>query len=288
MRRFFSIFVALIATITAVAQSPEAIREMIRKNPNFAEPTVATYENIERGAVAPAPKGFKPFHVTLIGRHGSRYELRDTTFTNLTEVYNRAEKLGILTPLGKEICQVLNRATKEHIGREGELTSLGQKQWREIGRRTYNNYKELFDKGAVEGKSSVWMRCVFSMVSFVDGLKAENSKIPVNIEARHEYLKIVRPMANYPGMPDEIQDIWDNYCKQHDKVWRNEFVSSIKYEDMKGMLSKVTTAPERLVSECGARHLAQVFFNTHHLLLFAQNFEVCDVDILTRTYTLDE
>ena len=153
---------------------------------------------------------------------------------------------------------------------------------------TYNNFKNVFDKGAIEGKSSVWMRCVISMVSFVDGLKEQNSKIPADIEARQEYLKIVRPMANYPGMPDEIQDIWDNYCKQHDKVWRNEFVSSIKAEDMKSMLSKVTTAPERLVSECGAPNLAHIFLNTHHLLLFAQNLEVADVDILTRTYTLDE
>jgi hypothetical protein len=288
MKRYLSFFVALIATFATTAQNPEAIREMIRKNPNFAEPTVATYANIERGEVARAPKGFKPFHITIVGRHGSRYELRDTTFVYTTEIYNRAEKLGILTPLGKEICQVLNRATAEQTGRAGELAPLGQRQWREIGRRTYNNFKEVFDKGAIEGKSSVWMRCVISMVSFVDGLKEQNSKIPADIEARQEYLKIVRPMANYPGMPDEIQDIWDNYCKQHDKVWRNEFVSSIKAEDMKSMLSKVTTAPERLVSECGAPNLAHIFFNTHHLLLFAQNLEVADVDILTRTYTLDE
>ena len=288
MKRYLSLFVTLIVALGATAQTPEAIREIIRKNPNFAEPTVATYDNIVREKRAPAPKGFKPFHITLIGRHGSRYELRDTIFTYLTDTYNRASKLGILTPLGQEICQSLNRATAEQSGRGGELAPLGQRQWRDIGRRTYQNFKEVFDKGAIEGKSSVWMRCVMSMVSFVDGLKEENSKIPVEMEARQEYLKIVRPMANYPGMPDEIQDIWDSYCKRHDKVWRNEFVSQIKNEDIKEMLSKVVTSPERLVKECGVPNLAQFFFNTHHLLLFAQNLEVCDVEILKRTFTLDE
>lgn len=288
MKRIFSLVVAVIATLTSMAQSPEAIREMIRRNPNLAEPTVTTYDNIKRGEIASAPKGYKPFYFTMTSRHGSRYELCDTTYVYHTEVYNRAAKLGILTPLGEEIRQILLRATAEQMGKEGELTSLGQKQLRGVGRRAYSNFKGVFDSGSIEGKSSTKMRCVFSMVAFVDGLKEGNSTIPVEIEAREKDIAILRPMSNHPDTPKEMVKMWRGYAKNSAKTWGNKFVSQVDEKAFATMLSKVVTQPELLVEKCGAHNLFQFFFNTHHLLLFAQNFEVCDVDILRRTFTLDE
>ena len=94
MRKVLYLIAALVALSTASAQSPEAIREIIRKNPNFTEPTVTTYANVELGKIAPAPKGYKPFYFSMTSRHGSRYELRDTTFVNPTSVYNKASELG--------------------------------------------------------------------------------------------------------------------------------------------------------------------------------------------------
>lgn len=286
------LFISMIATIAiafaSMAQSPEAIREIIRKNPNFAEPTVTTYGNIETGKIAPAPKGYKPFYFTMTSRHGSRYELRDTTYIHHTEIYNRAAKLGILTPLGEEIRQILLRATAEQMGKEGELTSLGQKQLRGVGRRAYNNFKSLFDNGSVEGKSSIKMRCVFSMVAFVDGLKEGNSTMPVEIEARESQIGTLRPMANHPDTPKDLINTWNNYAKNRAKTWGNKFVAQTDTKKFSTMLSKVVTRPELLIEKCGAHNLFQFFFNTHHLLLFAQNFEICNAEILKRTFTLDE
>ncbi|MBR2326229.1 MAG: hypothetical protein IKA49_02580 [Alistipes sp.] len=287
MKRTLLAILAVGAIISVTAQTPEAIREIIRKNPNFAEPTVTTYENIEIGKIAPAPKGYKPIYFTMVSRHGSRYELRDTTFSNPAEIYNRASKLGILTPLGEEVRATLNRAAAEQKGKGGELTALGQRQLRGIGARAYKNFKPIFDAGIVEGKSSTKMRCVFSMVAFVDGLKQKNPTIPVEIESRESHLPILRPMGDHPDTPQSVKDAWSWYAKNGGN-WKYDRIAWANKQDISSMLSKVVTRPELLVEKCGAHNLFLFAYNTHHLLLFAQNLEVCDGEILRKVFTPEE
>ena len=285
MRRSFLIIFAIIIAASVSAQTPEAIREIIRKNPNFAKPTVTTYQNIKIGKIAPAPKGYKPFYYTLASRHGSRYELHDTTFMYPTAVYNRAAELGILTPLGEEVRQILNRATEVQMGKNGELAPLGRRQLHDIGLRAYENFKEIFDKGSIEGKSSAKMRCVISMVSFVDGLKTKNGAIPIELEARESYLKMLRPLDRNV-LPSNIYDRFKTL--QHDGPWSEQRKAWIAKQDFSSMLSKITTKPELLVEKCGAHSLFEFCYNAHHLLSFAINFEMCDEEIIPRIFTVDE
>ena len=287
MRRVLYLIVALVATSAVSAQSPEAIREIIRKNPNFTEPTVTTYENVERGKIASAPKGYKPFYFTMTSRHGSRYELRDTTFVYVNDIYNKASELGLLTPLGEEVRAIINRATAEQLGKEGELTSLGQKQLRGIGRRAYQNFKPVFEGGSLEGKSSTKMRCVFSMVAFVDGLKEKHSTLPVEIEARESTLSILRPMADNSATPEKLKVEWAQYAKMGDG-WAHKGLAWLNSQNFSQSASKLFTNSDLLVEKCGARHIGLFLYNTHHLLLFAQNFEVCDSSILKRVFTPEE
>lgn len=286
MRRIFLSITAVVVAIVAAAQTPEAIRQMISRNVNFADPTVAPYHNIERGTLSKAPRGYKPFYFTMVSRHGSRYELRDTTFCNFATVYNRAAELGILTPLGEEIRQVINRASAEQMGRGEELTALGQKQLRDIGRRAYQNFSEVFRSGALEGKSSTRMRCVFSMVAFVDGLKEKHPTLQADIDARDCYMPLMRPMVDNPATPKDISD----YCRYNTNrgAWKKESLAWGDKQDMSAMLTKVVTRPELLVEQCGVGSLFMFVCRTYHLLLFAQNLEIDTRELLERTFTLDE
>ena len=286
MRRIFLSVAAVLATLVATAQTPEAIRQMISRNANFAEPTVATYQNIERGEISKAPRGYKPFYFTIVSRHGSRYELHDDTFTVTTEIYNRAAKLGILTPQGEEVRQMLNRATAEQLGKSEELTALGQKQLRGVGRRAYQNFGEVFRSGAVEGKSSVYLRCIFSMTAFIDGLKEKYPSMQVDADARRQYMRLMRPMMENPDAPKDIV----SYCRRQlrEEEWQKRGEAQVYKQDVSAMLSKVVTQPERLVKECGVSSLFDFANDTHHLLLFAQNFEIDTQELMARTFTLDE
>ena len=287
MKRLLFLLSTFAFAVSASAQTPEAILNIIRQNPNFAEPTVTTYENIKIGKIAPAPKGYEPFYFSMISRHGSRYELADETFSLPTEIYNRASKLGILTPLGEEVRAILNRATAEQSGKGGELSSLGQEQLRGIGRRAYNNFGKIFENGGIEGKSSTKMRCVFSMVAFVDGLKEKNPTMPVEIEARDCYTAMLRPMANHPDTPKNLIKVWNKHGKAGEG-WKNKSLEWLSKQDLSQMLAKLTTKPELLVEKCGAKNIHLFACNTHHLLLHAQNFGVCDSSILSRVFTPEE
>ena len=286
MKRIFSLVVAVAATLTTMAQSPEAIREMIRRNPNLAEPTVTTYDNIERGKIAPAPKGYKPFYFTMVSRHGSRYELHDTTYIKLTNVYNRAAELGILTPLGEEIRQILLRATAEHSGKQTELTKLGQQQLRGVGRRAYSNFKSVFDSGSIEGKSSNKMRCVFSMAAFVDGLKEGNSTIPVEMEARESYLPMLRPITATSKVTSDYYKLYRHIrsCGPW-LIRRDEWASK---QDMSSCIAKLVTNPELLVEKCNIKSLFHFAYDTLYLLLFAENFEMGGGAIIDKIFNAEE
>lgn len=287
MKRLLHLLIATIAvTFSAIAQSPEAIREMIRQNPNFTIPSITTYGNIKIGDIAPAPKGYKPFYFSMVSRHGSRYETRDTTFVQMTAIYKKAAELGILTDFGKQAYQIITKAHAEQLGKNGELSSLGQEQLRGIGRRAYNNFKPVFDSGSIEGKASTKMRCVFSMVAFVDGLKEKNSTIPVDIEARESYLPMLRPITAESKVTNQYYKLFRKIRNNgpwlvHRKEWAEK-------RDMSSSIAKLVTNPSLLIEKCGAKSLFSFAYNTYYLLLFAENFEAGGSTLLRDIFTEEE
>ena len=285
MRKLLTTIIALAVATIALAQSPEAIRKMIRENANFSIPTITTYQNVPIEKIAPSPKGYKLFYYSLTGRHGSRYELEDSTFVYTCDIFNRAAKLGILTEEGERVRKILNRATAEQRGKGGELTSLGQVQWRGIGRRAYQNFGALFDTGSIEAKSSTKMRCVFSMVSFVEGVKEKNTKIFVEQEARESFLPILRPMIDNPASPKQL--IRDCRFTARQGAWRKDAEDKLWHEGFNTTLSKLVTKPE-LLKECGASTPFWFLYQTHHLLLFSQNFGFDNYEMIRSIFSVED
>ena len=286
MRRFICALLAFGAFCFASAQSPEAIREIISKNPRFALAAVSTYDNVEIGDIAAAPKGYKPFYFSMIGRHGSRYETRDEKFTKWLEVYDKAAELGILTDLGKRVHQTLTDAVTEQRGKGGELSPLGHRQLQAIGRRAYNNFKTIFDSGSIEGKSSTKMRCVFSMVSFVDGLKEGNPKISAELEARELYMPMLRPMTAESTV---AADMFKASRRNRDYgAWVARIEEWANRQDMSLCINKLVTNPALLVEKCGAGSHFLLAYYTHHLLLFAENFERGGAHFIDEIFTVEE
>ena len=75
-----------------------------------------------------APKGYKPFYISHLGRHGARYALGSTVYRDLLEVWTKGHENGWLTPKGEELYKAYvewedwNRAWKaEHPDPWGEL-----------------------------------------------------------------------------------------------------------------------------------------------------------------------
>ena len=118
-----------------------------------------------------APKGYKPFYVSHLGRHGARYALGGTVYEEILDVWTHAKEKGRLTPEGEKFYEAYLELYPALARREGVLTEKGQEQHRYIASQLYKYYPAVF-KGATraEAVSTESHRVIVSMFSFLDQL----------------------------------------------------------------------------------------------------------------------
>ena len=118
-----------------------------------------------------APKGYQPFYLSHVGRHGARFALDGKVYEDLLEVWTSAREKGLLTPEGEVFHDAYLRFYPDVARREGNLTVKGQQQHRYIARSIYKNYPALF-KGDTHASavSTVSHRVIVSMFSFLSEL----------------------------------------------------------------------------------------------------------------------
>ena len=286
MKRFFFLITALAAVVITTAQTPDAVRESIRKYPNLALPTYSTYPSIPLGEIATAPEGFEPFYFTLVGRHGSRYDQSGKSFRKALSVFRKADSLGILTEQGKHLYSHIAEISAAQNGRNGELSDLGYNQWLGIAHRAYDHFAPVFASGSIDGKSSTSLRCVLSMVAFNQGLKEKNPQLTISQNARKSELAIVRPLYDNPATPAMARKIRERnessgeWVKRRDE-WEDNF-------DASSFISKVTTDRKRFLKECGGKKDFRMLRYSFRTLLFGENFELGDRELLTSLFTPEE
>ena len=286
MRRFTTLILALLVSLAALAQTPKEVLEAIRKYPNLAFPVASTYPGVPFGEIEKAPEGFEPFYFSLVGRHGSRYEQNDKPMRIAMDFMRKADSLNILTPDGKLLYKKIVEIFNAQQGHDGELAPLGFEQWSAIGERAYNNFKRVFDSGSIEAKSSISLRCVFSMATFNDALKGKNPNIKIAQHARQSELWIIRPLANDPNASEEAKSI----AREHRNKgsWNEAIKEMDRSYDASSFLSKITTDSKRFIKECGAKYPFRALRYSFRVLLFAENFGHGDRELLTRLFTPEE
>lgn len=180
MRKFILITFALFSFPSLWGQS---ILEELRENSQKAGSNYFAYPKPEK-KLTPAPKGKKPFYISHYGRHGSRFLINQREYDYPYAAFQKADSLGKLTALGKEIFQRVKVLRQEAEDRLGELTPLGAQQHREIARRMYERFPEVFKGDAyIDAKSTVVIRCILSMENALQQFVALNPKLRVTHDA---------------------------------------------------------------------------------------------------------
>ena len=129
--------------------------------------------------LAEAPKGYEPFYISHYGRHGSRWLPNDDRYVWVNKQFEDTKRL---TKLGQSVRKRLEKIWKNAKGNGGLLTPLGGRQHRQIARRMYENFPQLFTAEAhLTAHSSVVSRCRSSMLAFIDEI--ENLAHLDNLEA---------------------------------------------------------------------------------------------------------
>lgn len=137
----------------------------------------------------PAPKGYKPFHVSHYGRHGSRYLISDNDYNSVLKLLKQADDMNALTALGKNVMNRIDTLMIETAGKGGDLSPLGRRQHMSIASRLYTNYPEVFTKDSyITARSTLVPRCIISMASFCESLKEKNPKLVINMESSNRYM----------------------------------------------------------------------------------------------------
>lgn len=174
------------------------------------------------------PKGYKPFHISHYGRHGSRYLISDRDYDVVSKQLKHAEEHNALTSVGKELLQRVDSLMTETQGRGGALSPLGHRQHHDIAARMYTNYPEVFkDNSKIIARSTLVPRVILSMASFCESLKEKNSKLKIDMESSERY------------MPYLCRDTKESYEFYREGNWWHEVLNKMRQRN---------TNPDRIVN----------------------------------------
>ena len=142
MRRALLAAISALITLAAWAQ-PFNTREEVMANIDLAGGTYSLYPTGQPSPARP-PKGYKPFYLTHMGRHGARYVASSTTYERVWTALDSAHRQGNLTPEGEKIYKAYAGILPNLRHREGVLTKKGQAQHRQIASQIYRDVPALF------------------------------------------------------------------------------------------------------------------------------------------------
>ncbi len=128
------------------------------------------------------PKGYEPFYMSHYGRHGSRWLLDDGDYMNAIRTLRRAQQQGVLSPLGQEALEKLERFYPCTQGRLGDLSDIGEQQHHGIGKRMTEHFPEIFSgkDAQVDARSTVVIRCILSMTAECEEITAFNRQLKMH------------------------------------------------------------------------------------------------------------
>ncbi len=154
-----------------------------------------------------APKGYKPFYISHLGRHGARYALGASVYADLLGIWTKGHENGWLTPEGEALYKAYAEWYPQVARREGNLTLQGQEQHRRIARQMYRDYPAVF-KGntcAVAVSTGVH-RVIVSMFSCLGEMDQLDRSFSYSADYGYPYQACLLPDAidAHADMPDSV------------------------------------------------------------------------------------
>ncbi len=213
------IIVSILAFVCVLSLSAQSARQEILQNKCLSGSNLLAYPGPLQAKLTPAPKGYTPFYISHYGRHGSRYLIGSKAYDYAVQVLGRADSLGKLTPKGKEVLRDAILLRQEAHNRDGELTQLGGEQHQAIAKRMYERFPQVFaGKTPVDAKSTVVIRCIFSMENAVQQLIRMNPQIQLKQDAsQHDMYYMNADIPNFweKVYPKEVDQKYEAFAKKH-------------------------------------------------------------------------
>ena len=192
MKKLFLLLLAGLAGVAAFAQPFSAYQEVMA-DVERAGGVHRMYPTDQPRPTA-APKGYKPFYVSHLGRHGARFALGHTVYEDILAVWENAREKGWLTPEGEQFYQEYVSIYPLLAKREGQLTLKGQEQHRFIAEQLYRNYPAVFKgKTRASAVSTVSHRVIVSMFSFLSEVSELDKAVTCEADYSYPYQTYLLP-----------------------------------------------------------------------------------------------
>lgn len=216
MQRLAVMLWLLCLAVACQAQTP---REDFKKNVGWSGGSFTAYPGPLQPKLTPPPGGKRPFYISHYGRHGSRHHTKYEDFDYVLNVLEKARHEGVLTPLGTDVLGRVRRLREDVNGHVGELTELGVSQHRDIVRRMYKRFPEVF-KGdvVVDAHSTLAVRCLISMGNALLELQKLNPRLQINMcasQADLAYLSYNDRRLTEKAPSRENRLIYEQFCEAH-------------------------------------------------------------------------
>ena len=194
-----------------------------------ADPTETDYTFAEcQGSLMPYPEissrveypdSLEPVLINHVGRHGARFPASASNCLKLRAALRKADSLGTITPLGRELNALNERVIAAANGQWGALDSLGMAEQRGIATRMYKAFPQLFAGGTVNAISSYSPRVMMSMMSFTHQLDRLNNKPNYLTSTGRVNSPLVRPFdidEDYIEFrkTDELKDTYNKFFEE--------------------------------------------------------------------------
>jgi hypothetical protein len=212
----------------------------ISRTPEKSGGVYYAYPGGEIKPQTPAPKGYHPFYISHLGRHGSRYLVSDRQYKGVLDIFAEGYKANALTPLGEDVYKRLCRVWQEAEGKGSALSPLGVRQQGEIAGRMYGDFPGVFSGDArISARSTTAVRCVLSMAAFSMKLKELNPALQIEMESCDKYMRYLdhySPGSNAFKAAGEWREQYRKFEESHVKPGR--LVASL-FSDSGFILKKV-------------------------------------------------
>lgn len=208
-------------SLTVTAQ-PKPKNEL-KKNVLYSASNCLAYPAPAQRKLTPAPDGKVPFHISHLGRHGSRYLINARDYAYVLGILSKADNHGKLSELGKDVYRRVKLMNDDAEDRLGDLTELGVSQQNDIARRMVERFPNLFQgEATVNARSTVVLRCVFSMENSLFQLLRMNPKLKISHEASRLDMHLLNPIDKHLASnvnSAAAKKSYDKYCRKH-QCWQ--------------------------------------------------------------------
>lgn len=163
------------------------------------------------GGHTPTPKGFKPFYISHVGRHGSRYPVDHSFINQGMSPFVKANEAGLLSEQGKALLKAYERLDSISTGVYGVIDETGAAEHKGIARRMCERYAEVFhqaDRDSVFVQSTHRQRCIMSALNFCSEFQSINP-LKFSLVAGEKYYDILSN-AETPQI-SERNKVWKVY-----------------------------------------------------------------------------